>query len=42
MLNGRQFIVMAVAGGRDGHELVALTLPQPRRPPGRAKPVPAN
>src|SRR5438067_2210710 len=40
MINGRQFIVMTIAGGRDGHEMVALSLPPPRAPgPARAKPA---
>jgi quinoprotein glucose dehydrogenase len=43
MLNGRQYIVMAIAGGREGHEFVALTLAPPRpAAPAKAKPVPAN
>ena len=46
MMNGRQFIVMAVAGGRQGHEFVALAIPPAgagrggRGAPGRAKPIP--
>jgi quinoprotein glucose dehydrogenase len=47
MLNGRQFIVVTVGGGQNGHEFVALTLPPPRgaapakAKPGAAKPKPA-
>jgi len=42
MINGRQYIVMTIAGGREGHEVVALTLPPPRAPgPARAKSAPA-
>jgi len=42
MMNGRQFIVMAI-GGREGHEFVALALPAARRAaPAKAEPAPAN
>ena len=47
MVNGRQFIVVTVGGGQNGHEFVALTLPPPRgaapakAKPGAAKPKPA-
>jgi len=40
-VNGRQFIVVAVGGGQNGHEFVALSIP-PARPPAPAKAKPAN
>ncbi len=40
MMNGRQFIVVTVGGGQNGHEFVALTLPQARpAAPAKAKPA---
>jgi quinoprotein glucose dehydrogenase len=39
LLNGRQFIVIAI-GGREGAELVALSLPQPGA--ASAKPAPVE
>ena len=42
MLNGRQFIVVTV-GGQQGHEFVALALPQARpAAPAKAKPAAAK
>ena len=47
MMNGRQFIVVAVGGGQNGHEFVELALPSARgaapakAKPGAAEPKPA-
>jgi quinoprotein glucose dehydrogenase len=41
MQDGRQYIVVAVGGGQQGHEFVALSIP-PTRAPAPAKPKPAN